>query len=175
MADEKLTLEHIRLAREKLQGQNADDRVAVLPMVLVEQLLVDNERAHAEIGRLEKELSEIKAAADKPILYECPRCGCSVTTHTPWGLCYQCKVETGEASAEEKKEREVKVRFMQSGVKWWLPDEPDKALLWGQGVMVTGISDTHVHLGTLTEPLQPQPRDTIVNDWLDEHVEWVGA
>ena len=54
---------------------------------------------------------------------------------------------------------------------WW-PDEPNKALLWQQGVHVTHITDTDVGLGNLVGPLGSQARDAVVDKWLNEHIEW---
>ncbi len=68
-----------------------------------------------------------------------------------------------------------KIRFKRASKvsRHWNPDESNKVLVWEQGVMVIGIDDTHIYLGTLREPLGSQPRDQIVDDWLDHHVEWV--
>ena len=63
-----------------------------------------------------------------------------------------------------------KFKFKRDGDRW-VPDEANKALVWQQGVMVIAITDTDVHLGSCREPLGSQPRDKIVDDWLDENVE----
>ena len=68
----------------------------------------------------------------------------------------------------------MKIRFKQNGDRW-LPDEGNKFLSWQDGVIVIWISKTDVGLGNCREPLGSQPRDKVVNDWLDEHVELVGA
>lgn len=56
--------------------------------------------------------------------------------------------------------------------KWW-PTEANKFLLWQQGVFVLNVSDTDVFLGSIWEPLGSQKRDEIVDEWLDENIEWV--
>lgn len=65
------------------------------------------------------------------------------------------------------------IRFKVGDDGFWWPDEPNKALLWQQGVFVTHITDTDVGLGSCREPLGSQSRDEIVDKWLDERVEWV--
>jgi len=65
-----------------------------------------------------------------------------------------------------------KVKFKRDGDRW-VPDEANKALIWQQGVMVIGITDTHVHLGSCREPLGSLPRTNIVDAWLDINVEMV--
>ncbi len=67
-----------------------------------------------------------------------------------------------------------RVRFRKDGEQW-VPEDGHCFLLWQQGVFVTHITNEHVALGTLWEPVGIQPRDAIVNQWLNEHVEWVHA